>query len=429
MSQPPQDPYEQQPGWPPQDPYEQQPGWEDPYQQKPGWSVQDPYEQKPGWSAPDPHHQQPGWPPQGQPPYQGQPYEPPPGQQPYPQGRPPYGQQQDPYMQPAQGFYGQQPQPPHGPPGHRARKSSWPRRHRVLTVIGGVFGVFVLIGVIDAAAGGSHHSPGTLAAASSNAPASARPVTYSSVQDVINALSRGGLPCTGGTSGTPVVKGATSETLCNFDSSSQALIDVFPPTHTVSSGEVLTNSVSTGTQQIWTVYGSNWWVQTDTTYDHRVQGILGGKILAGPWHPGANASASSSPAPAAPTMTRQTDTVVFRVSGSGYPSVQYGTDSSSNDVPGGYGPLGNGVALPWSASVTYDPSALYYAVSAQLQGSGGISDSVAEVITTYCSDGTHKTESFPLASGHASGGYAIAQAEYAGGSTGNAAQAESDAGC
>jgi hypothetical protein len=128
-------------------------------------------------------------------------------------------------------------------------------------------------------------------------------------------------------------------------------------------------------------------------------------------------------------MTRQTDTVVFKVWGSGYPSVQYGSDSNNNDVPGGYGPLGNGVALPWSASLPYDPSALYYAVSAQLQGYGDISDSVTEVITTYCSDGSHKTESFPLASGHASGGYAIAQAEYTGGDTGNAQQVESDAGC
>ncbi len=128
-------------------------------------------------------------------------------------------------------------------------------------------------------------------------------------------------------------------------------------------------------------------------------------------------------------MTRQTDTVVFAVSGSGYPSVQYGSDSDNNSAQGGYGPLGNGVALPWSASLPYNSGALYYAVSAQLQGYGDISDSVTEVITTYCSDGSHKTESFPLASGHASGGYAIAQAEYAGGNTGNATQAESDAGC
>jgi hypothetical protein len=79
--------------------------------------------------------------------------------------------------------------------------------------------------------------------------------------------------------------------------------------------------------------------------------------------------------------------------------------------------------------LTYNSSALYHAVSAQLQGYGDISDSVTEVVTTIRSDGSHKTESFPLASGNASGGYAIAQAEYAGGNTGNAAQAESDAGC
>jgi hypothetical protein len=128
-------------------------------------------------------------------------------------------------------------------------------------------------------------------------------------------------------------------------------------------------------------------------------------------------------------MTRQTDIVVFKVSGSGYPSIQYGTDNNSNSPPGGYGPLGNGNALPWSGSLTYDSSALYYYVSAQLQGYGDISDSVTEVITTYCSDGSHKTESFPLASGHASGGYNIAMAEYTGGPTGNAQQVESDAGC
>ena len=156
------------------------------------------------------------------------------------------------------------------------------------------------------------------------------------------------------------------------------------------------------------------------------QGFSG--VVASSQPSSAPAAPSSPSAAPAPTMTRQVDTVVFKVSGSGYPSVQYGSDSNNNDAPGGYGPLGNGVALPWSESLMYDPSALYYAVSAQLQGYGDISDSVTEVITTYCSDGSSKTESFPLASGQASGGYAIAQAEYTGGDTGNAAQAESDAG-
>jgi hypothetical protein len=130
-------------------------------------------------------------------------------------------------------------------------------------------------------------------------------------------------------------------------------------------------------------------------------------------------------------MKSQKDLIVFKVWGSGYPSIQYGSDNNSNSASGGYGDLGDGNALPWSASLTYDPSALYYAVSAQLEGSGDIQDSVTEVITTYCSDDTHKTESFPRASGHASGGYSIASAQYngLGSSTGNASQAESDAGC
>ena len=166
-----------------------------------------------------------------------------------------------------------------------------------------------------------------------------------------------------------------------------------------------------------------------------VPGILSassGSASASAAPPSPSGSASGSPSPSAapgPTMSRQTDTVVFKVTGSGYPSIQYGTDSNNDSPPGGYGPLGNGNALPWSASLTYDSSALYYYVSAQLQGYGDISDSVTEVITTYCSDGSHETESFALANGHASGGYNIAQAEYTGGNTGNATQAESDAGC
>ncbi len=87
--------------------------------------------------------------------YQGQPQYLPPqpyGQQPYPQGQPPYGQQQDPRMQQTQGFYGQQPEPPHGPGKGRRSRQSWPRRHKVVTVLGGIFGFFVVIAAISAAA-------------------------------------------------------------------------------------------------------------------------------------------------------------------------------------------------------------------------------------------------------------------------------------
>jgi hypothetical protein len=120
-----------------------------------------------------------------------------------------------------------------------------------------------------------------------------------------------------------------------------------------------------------------------------------------------------APAPA-PTMKKQTDTIVFRVSGSGRPSILHGSDSSDHQAPGGYGPLGDGSALPWKASMPYDSGALYYAVTAQLEGGGSITDSVTEVAETWCSDGARKAESFPLANGSASGGYSIARAQYNG---------------
>jgi len=49
-------------------------------------------------------------------------------------------------------------------------------------------------------------------------------------------------------------------------------------------------------------------------------------------------------------MTRQTDRMVFWVSGCGYPSVQYGSGAALVGI------------------LTYDPDALYYAVTAQLEG-------------------------------------------------------------
>jgi hypothetical protein len=112
-------------------------------------------DQPPPWDAfgqQDPRQGQPQYPPQQQP------Y----GQQPYPQGQPPYGQQA-PYMQQqTQGFSGQQPQPPYGPRKGRRSRQSWPGRHKVLTVLGGVLGAFILIGIIGAAAGAGATSTKTV---------------------------------------------------------------------------------------------------------------------------------------------------------------------------------------------------------------------------------------------------------------------------
>jgi hypothetical protein len=73
-----------------------------------------------------------------------------------PSGDPRYlGQPQQPYQQ-GQSPYGQQPPPAGAPRGHRSGQSwqSWPLRRKVLTIIGGVFGFFVLIAAISAAAHG-----------------------------------------------------------------------------------------------------------------------------------------------------------------------------------------------------------------------------------------------------------------------------------
>ena len=164
MSQPPQDPYEQQPGWPPQDPYEQQPGWQpreayqqkpgwqDPYQQKPRWQPQDPYpyQQKPGWH--DPYRQQPGQPPQD-------PYRQKPGWQ--PQGPQPYS------------VSGGQPPHPGPPQGHRTPRRR--KRHLVRNILAGVGGLIVVSAVVSSLSkGGSTPAASTTTAAQSSAAAVAQ---------------------------------------------------------------------------------------------------------------------------------------------------------------------------------------------------------------------------------------------------------------
>jgi len=262
--------------------------------------------------------------------------------------------------------------------------------------------------------------------------------SYPGVQSLLAAMAQHGAACSHVSIDTgSAVSGALSTFAeCSGTSSGDTAIVIFTDhaSAVAYANDMLNVGKSLGPTA--EVVGPDWTVNTVPTFAAKVVKAVGGQLITEPSSassaPQPSESASESPSPSAspePSMTRQSDVVVFRVRGSGYPSIQYGTDSDNNNVPGGYGPLGDGVALPWSASMTYDPNALYYAVSAQLEGYGDISDSVTEVITTYCSDGSHKTESFPLAHGHASGGYAIAQAEYAGGDTGNATQAESDAGC
>ena len=87
-----------------------------------------------------------------------------------PSGQPPYqGHSQYP------GARRPQPGPPSGHHGRPPRKS-WPRRHKALTVLGGLVALIIIASIATAAGGGNHASPSTPAAAkSSPTPAATSP--------------------------------------------------------------------------------------------------------------------------------------------------------------------------------------------------------------------------------------------------------------
>jgi hypothetical protein len=114
-------------------------------------------------------------------------YDQPRGRQPWPQQGQPYNPQQ-PFPPQQQQYpppgYAPQPQFPPGypPPGGGPRKS-WPRRHKVLTAILGLFGCFVVVVVIAAVAGSGDHTVTTGQAGStpSSAPAASSTARVGSV--------------------------------------------------------------------------------------------------------------------------------------------------------------------------------------------------------------------------------------------------------
>jgi hypothetical protein len=113
------------------------------------------------------------WPQQGQP----NNTHPPPGYPQQPQYPPP-GYQQPGYQQP--GYPPQQPYPPGYPPPGGGPRRSWPRRHPILTTVLGLFGFFVVIGVIAGIAGSAGHTVTTGQAGSTPAAASSGAASASS---------------------------------------------------------------------------------------------------------------------------------------------------------------------------------------------------------------------------------------------------------
>jgi hypothetical protein len=126
-----------------------------------------------------------------------------------------------------------------------------------------------------------------------------------------------------------------------------------------------------------------------------------------------HSGSKAAPADQGPTLVGKKVRIVFKVTGyaPAGASIQYGSDSDNRSPQGGFGPLGDAQQVPWSASMPYHASSLYYDVTAQLEGGGDITAKVIKATTTYWSDGKHHTGRQVLATGHASGGYQIADAQ------------------
>lgn len=133
--------------------------------------------------------------------------------------------------------------------------------------------------------------------------------------------------------------------------------------------------------------------------------------------PASSASAASSPAAQVGTTTpgihvvRTRKQVVFKVWGIGEPQITYGTDSDNLGGGGTSGQLGDANTLPWSASLPYSTSPLYWYVDAQLEGYGDIHCAVDVRVTVWESSGTSATTTRQVVSGHASDSYNICSAE------------------
>lgn len=115
--------------------------------------------------------------------------------------------------------------------------------------------------------------------------------------------------------------------------------------------------------------------------------------------------ANTQPAVAASSAPPAVVTVHFSVTGTGAPSITYGSDSDNRTPPGTAGPLGDGVPLPWHGHLRFDAAAQYYDISAQLEGSGNISCRIWITAPGY--------QTLTVARGHASGGYNICDAQAA----------------
>jgi len=267
-----------------------------------------------------------------------------------------------------------------------------------------------LIAGLACAAPGGHHATTSPPAA----PSAASGARYKDVESLIAAMAVKGAPCTsvsfvnGGTvpgSVNPYVD--CSSAASNGDTIVDDTVVIMFAGHPGAlayAHRMLATATSVGTAGTPNaeVVGPNWVVNTIPTFAKKVVQAVGGQLMI------SDSTASSSPSAAVtqPASPKPVVRVHFIVTGTGLPSITYGSDSDNRSPSGGLGVLGDGNQLPWRASMKFDPSAQYYSLNAQLEGDGSIS---CKIVVTAGASYTKITVSH----GHASGGYNICSAQAA----------------
>jgi hypothetical protein len=223
----------------------------------------------------------------------------PPGQPQYPGT--PYGQHASPQAQ----SYGQQPGPPSGHQGRPAR-TSWLRRHKVLTVLGGL-AALIIIGGIASATGGTKIKP--TATSSPTTPAHVTARSYPNVASLLAAMAVRGAICSGATfkSGSTADGALSNFVDCSGTSAGDTAIVLF--TNHAEAVAYAQSMISVGQEAnspTEEVIGPNWVVNTSPGFAPKVAKAVGGQLITTPAAsatPAASTPATSAPAPAAPATS------------------------------------------------------------------------------------------------------------------------------
>jgi len=156
----------------------------------------------------------------------------------------------------------------------------------------------------------------------------------------------------------------------------------------------------------WTLIGAGVFILAGTVAGLVTGSQTSGHLAKPASHHGAPAAPSFSPSATTPAPAPPKVRVHFVVTGTGIPSITYGSSSDNRSPQGGLGLLGDGVALPFRAGMAFRSSASYYSIDAQLEGGGDIT---CKIVVTAGPGYKPLT----VSSGHASGQDNICSAQAA----------------